>query len=330
MYILAGDIGGTSTRLHIAACDAGGCRPQREQRFASADFPHLSAVLREFLQDLPATDIHAACFGVAGPIQQTPGGQFVQVTNLPWQVDSEALAREFGFSKVRLINDFQAIGYAIEHLGPEQLMVVQQGEPLTHGPRAVLGAGTGLGQALLVWQGEHYEVIATEGGHADYGPTDELTVELSRYLFAHFGHASYELILSGAGLVRLYSFLRERRAAPESAAVARALRDGDPAAVITHAALQQGDPLSNRALDLFVQIYGAQAGNLALTAGATGGVYIAGGIAPKIVSRLGSDIFLHAFRNKGSMSSWTSRIPVQVVIEPEPGLAGALSVASLL
>jgi glucokinase len=330
VHILAGDIGGTSTRLQIAVCDGDACRPLREQRFASADFTGLSAVLREFLQDAPAIDIRAACFGIAGPIQQTGAGQFVKVTNLPWQLESDALAREFGIAKVLLINDFQAIGYAIERLAPEQLCVVQQGEPLMHGPRAVLGAGTGLGQALLVWQGEHYEVIATEGGHADFGPTDELTVDLSRYLLAHFGHASYEKILSGVGLVRLYSFLRERGAAPESAAIARALCDGDPAAVVTHAALQQGDPLANRALDLFVQIYGAQAGNLALTAGATGGIYIAGGIAPRIVSRLASDIFLRAFRNKGAMSSWASRIPVQVVMEPEPGLAGALALASLL
>jgi glucokinase len=330
VHILAGDIGGTSTRLQIAACDGDACRPLREQRFASADFPDLSSVLREFLRDVPASDIRAACFGIAGPIQQVGAGQFVKVTNLPWQMESTALAREFGIAKVLLINDFQAIGYAIESLSPEELSVVQQGQPLMHAPRAVMGAGTGLGQALLVWQGEHYEVIATEGGHADFGPTDELTVDLTRYLLAHFGIASYELILSGAGLVRLYSFLRERGAAPESAAMARALRDGDPAAVITHAALHQGDPLSNRALDLFVQIYGAQAGNLALTAGATGGIYIAGGIAPRIVSRLASDIFLHAFRNKGTMSSWTSRIPVQVVMDPEPGLAGALGVARRL
>lgn len=330
MHVLAGDIGGTTTRLQIAACEAGVCRPLREQRFASATFPQFTAVLHEFLKDAPADRIRSACFGIAGPVQQTVTGQFVRVTNLPWQLDSDALAREFGIAKLRLINDFQAIGYAIEHLAPEQLLVVQQGQPIAHGPRAVLGAGTGLGQALLVWQGERYEVLATEGGHADYGPTDELTLELSRYLFSHFGHSSYELVLSGTGLVRLYQFLRERGAAPESAALAHALREGNPAAAITRAALQDNDPLANRTLDLFVQIYGAQAGNLALMSGATGGVYLAGGIAPKIASRLCSDTFLHAFRNKGVMSSWTNRIPVQIVIEPQPGLAGALRVASLL
>jgi len=326
VHVLAGDIGGTTTRLQIAACGGGHCRLLHEQRFASAAFAQFSAVLREFLRNAPAAEIHAACFGVAGPVQPTAGGQFVQVTNLPWQLDSGALAREFGIARVRLINDFQAIGYAIEHLAPDQLLVVQPGEPIVHAPRAVLGAGTGLGQALLIWQGEHYEVLATEGGHADFGPTDELTVELSRYLLAHFGHASYELILSGAGLVRLYAFLREREKAPESATMVEALRQGDPAA-ITHAALQAGDPLANRVLDLFVRIYGAQAGNLALSAGATGGVYIAGGIAPIIASRLETDAFRQAFRNKGSMSAYAARIPVTIVTDAEPGLAGARQVA---
>lgn len=330
VHVLAGDIGGTTTRLRIAACEGGVCRTLREQRFASAAFPQFAVVLREFLKDVPAATIDAACIAVAGPVRATAKGQFVPVTNLPWQLDSDALAREFGIDRVRLINDFHAIGYAIEWLAPEQLRVVQRGEPVTQGPRAVLGAGTGLGQAVLVWQGERYEVIATEGGHADFGPVDELTLELSRYLLAHFGHASYELILSGAGLMRLYSFLREYGAAPESAAVARALRDGDPAAIITGAALQEGDPLSNRVLDLFVQIYGAQAGNLALTTGATGGIYIAGGIALKILSRLASDTFTQAFCSKGNMSSWTKRVPVHVVLDPEPGLAGALSMARLL
>ena len=329
MHVLAGDIGGTTTRLQIAVCEDGACRPLREQRFASAAFPHFSAVLHEFLKDGPAVEIRSACFGVAGPVLPTAAGQFVQVTNLPWQLDSAALAREFGIARVRLVNDFQAIGYAIEHLRAEQLLVVQEGQPVAHGPRAVLGAGTGLGQAVLVWQGERYEVLATEGGHADFGPTDELTVELSRYLLAHFGHASYELLLSGAGLFRLYSFLRERGAMPESPPMAKALRDGNPAA-ITRAAMQEGDPLSNLALELFVRIYGAQAGNLALTTGATGGVYITGGIALRILSRLNSNTFMHAFSNKGNMSSWTKRIPVYIVLEPEPGLAGALSVARRL
>jgi glucokinase len=329
VYLLAGDIGGTQTRLRLAECVGGICHSLRERHFESLSFPHLSAIIHEFLQDLPVRGIHAVCLGVAGPVQQTVSGQRVKVTNLPWEVDSAVLAREFDFQKVRLINDFEAIGYAIEGLAPQQLQVLQHGEPVPHGPRAVIGAGTGLGAALLVWQGSRYEVIPTEGGHADFGPTDELTIDLARYLLSHFGHSSYELILSGAGLVRLCAFLRDRGMAPESALVTQALREHDPAG-ITRAALQQEDPLANRTLDLFIQIYGAQAGNMALTAGATGGVYIAGGIAPKIISRLASETFRTAFRNKGNMSSYVARIPVLVVMEPEPGLVGALRIASRL
>jgi len=323
MRILAGDIGGTKTLLQVAECDAGRCRPVREQRFDSGAHASLATIIREFFRNERANTIEAACFGVAGPVKQAAAGQHVKVTNLPWEIDSQSLAREFGFPHARLINDFQAVGYGIEALGAQDLVVLQRGEAVPRGPRAVIGAGTGLGQGILVWDRNHYEPIATEGGHASFGPNDELQTELTRYLLKNCGHASYERVLSGHGLVRLYNFLKERGETPESPAVARAMQADDPAAAITRAALEGNDPLANRTLDLFVDIYGAQAGNLALTVGATGGVYVAGGIAPKIIARLTDGRFMRAFCNKGKMTPYVAAVPVQVVVNPGVGLTGA-------
>jgi glucokinase len=329
-HVLAGDIGGTKTRLRIAQCVGTDCRTRREQLFDSASYEGFTQLLEKFLAREAEPSIAAACFGVAGPVRETAGGQHVRLTNLPWEIDGGELARAFGIPRVRLINDFQAIGYGIEALSEPDFVVLQQGEPEPHGPRAVIGAGTGLGQAIMVWQQDRYEVIPTEGGHADFGPTDELQLELARWLMKNFGHASYELALSGPGIVRLYTFLRERGTAPESPAVAQAMTSGDPAAAITQAALERNDPLANETLDLFVRIYGAQAGNLALTVMATGGVYIAGGIAPQIADKLKDGAFLKAFNNKGRMSVLTRAMPVQVAMNPEVGLLGAALVASQL
>jgi glucokinase len=330
MRVLAGDIGGTKTLLRIAECDAGRCRSLREQRFDSGAYDSLGAVVHDFLRGGPRDAIAAACFGVAGPVTPSGSGERVKVTNLPWEIDSLSLAAEFGIPQVRLINDFQAIGYGIEALEAQDLVVLQPGEPVLHGPRAVIGAGTGLGQGILVWDRDHYEPIATEGGHASFGPEDELQLELARYLLKNCGRASYERVLSGHGLVRLYAFFRERGETPESPPLAQAMRQSDPAAAITRAALQDNDPLATRALELFVEIYGAQAGNLALTAGATGGVYVAGGIAPKILPRLTDGRFLRAFCNKGKMAPYVAAIPLQIVLNPQVGLAGASRVAGRL
>lgn len=329
MRVLAGDIGGTSTRLCTAECTAGACRLQRRQQFASVSYIGLAQILDEFLQQESAPSFDAVCLAIAGPVRSTSAGQSAKVTNLPWEVESGALAQTFGFARIRLINDFEAIGHGLPMLGTSDFAVLQKGNPVPRGPRALIGAGTGLGQAILVWQGDHYDVISTEGGHADFGPVDELQLELSRYLLRQYGQASYEMILSGAGLVRLYAFLSARGATAESATVAQAMQSSDPAAAITQAALHQGDPLAQQALDLFVRIYGAQAGNLALAAGATGGIDIAGGIAPKIVSVLGEN-FLSAFRNKGAMAHYVRAIPVRVITNTEVGLYGAALVAARL
>lgn len=330
MRLLAGDIGGTKTLLRVAEYNAGRCRVIREQRFDSGAYKNFSSILHEFIGAKNAEQIKAACFGIAGPIQSRAAGQHVKVTNLPWEIASHDLVQEFGLARVFLINDFQAVGYAIEALGSDDTVVLQQAQAVMHAPRAVLGAGTGLGQGILIWQQDHYEPVATEGGHANLGPTDELQIELVRYLLKTVGHASYELVLSGHGLVRIYNFLKQRGQMTESASMATAMQSADPAPAITHAALEKNDALANQALDLFVDIYGAQAGNLALTAGATGGVYIAGGIALKIISRLKDGRFMRAFCSKGNMSSYVEAIPVQLIINPQPGLLGASLAASRL
>jgi glucokinase len=326
MAVLAGDIGGTNTRLALAERRDGRCRLVTERYYESRTHTSLASAVQDFLKETGAS-VAAACFGVAGPVREVEGGQTVKVTNLPWEVDGPAISREFGIAHVRLINDLQATGYGIEALDAPDFVVLQAGEPVPRGPRAIIGAGTGLGQALLVWQGDHYDAIATEGGHADFGPTDELQLELLRYLMRREGHASYELVLSGGGFARLYEFLRELGVEAESPAVAEALGSGDPAAVITAHALQNSDTLCARAVDLFVRIYGAQAGNLALTTGAVGGVFVAGGIAPRIVARMREDGFMHAFRNKGNMYAYAARVPVQVVMNTQAGLLGAATVA---
>lgn len=330
MRVLAGDIGGTKTLLQIADCKAGRCRVVRAQRFDSRAHDGLAPIVAEFLKGERNNSIKAACFGIAGPIRETAKGQSVKVTNLPWEIHGRELKRRFGLPRLQLINDFQAVGYGIAALGRKDLVVLQKGKAVRHGPRAVIGAGTGLGQGLLVWNRDHYAPIATEGGHANFAPVNDLQIELMHYLLKTAGRTSWELVLSGHGLVRLYDFMKARGAAPESATVATAMRDGDPAAAITQAALERNDPLASRTLDLFVDIYGAQAGNLALTAGATGGVYIAGGIAPKIISRLTDGRFMRAFRSKGKMSPYVETIPAQVVTKPEVGLMGAALAASRL
>src|SRR5690606_25113133 len=294
MRIVAGDIGGTKVWLRLAEVGPDGPRTLAERRFPSARYDGLLPMVREFLDALGEPPPAAACFGIAGPIGTGPRGEVARVTNLPWVIESARLAEASGIARVRLVNDFQAIGYAIESLAPQDLTTLQAGVPRPDAPSAVIGAGTGLGQTLLVRRGQHYDALATEGGHVDFAPTDELQLELWRYLARRYGRVSCERILSGAGLVTLYQFFRARgvpggtggsRAAPEPADVSRA-------------ALAGSDEAAAAALRLFVSVYGAHAGNAALAYLAAGGVYLAGGIAPKILPALADGAFMRAFRDK--------------------------------
>ncbi len=330
MHVLAGDIGGTKVLLQLAHVGAGSCRVVEEQRYESSTFSSLSSIVQEFLKLLHHDSaIDAACFGIAGPVTEAGPYQIAKVTNLPWEIDSAAFAREFNLPKVRLINDFQAVGHGIEALATQDLVLLQEGRTQPRTPRAVIGAGTGLGQGMLVWQHDHYESVATEGGHTDFAPTDGLQIGLWHYLRQHFDHISYERIVSGPGLALIYSYLCERDAVKASAHV-DLLRAADPAAAISELALSGADTFATQALDLFVRVYGAQAGNLALSAGASGGVYIAGGIAPKIIHKLTDGTFMRAFLNKGRMAPLLAAVPVQVVMNQNVGLMGAAIVASRL
>lgn len=331
MRVLAGDIGGTKVLLQIAELGRDRYQVVHERRFFSGAYPAFEPIVREFMQTCPPhLTIDAACFGVAGPISMTEGHQCASLTNLPWQIDSTALAAELKTPKVRLINDFQAAGYGIEALRPDDLVTLQTGEPRPRAPRNIIGAGTGLGQGILFWEQDHYEVLATEGGHVDFAPTDELQVDLWRYLKKHFDRVSYERVVSGPGLVHIYTFLRETGIAPESPEVAAAMDSGDPAAAISQAGLAGHDELARRTLDLFVTLYGAQAGNFALTTLPTGGVYIAGGIAPKIIDKLTDGTFMRAFLDKGRMADLVAKMPVHVVMNAKVGLIGAALAAGRL
>jgi glucokinase len=252
------------------------------------------------------------------------------VTNLPWEVDAGELSRCVDGRPVRLINDFAAVGYGIEALHAEDLLELQAGVPQARGVRAVLGAGTGLGQAILAWQGTGYEVLTGEGGHADFAPTNELQMGLLRFLRARLGRACWENVLSGPGLANIYAYLREHGGATPSAGLEQAVASGDPAAAVSEFALTGKDPVALQALDLFVEVYGAQAGNLALTCLPRGGLYVAGGIAPRILAALASGAFLRTFQAKGPMSDLLATIPVRVVKNAAVGVLGAaLSAARL-
>jgi glucokinase len=318
--LLAGDIGGTKTLLRLFEAGGG---VLAERRFDSAAFASLNRIVAEFLSDFPPLSLAAACFGVAGPVE---GGR-ANITNLPWQIDETSIAAEFHIPQVRLINDFQAVAYGIEALESQDLATLQAGAPQERGVRVVIGAGTGLGEGFMVWQGGYYAAFPSEGSHADFAPTDALQIELLRHLAARYGHVSYERLLSGPGLVNIFEFLRDSLGQQATEELQSAMKAGDPAAAISDCAMGGKDDLAVSALDLFVRIYGAEAGNLALKVLARGGVYIAGGIAPQIMGKLEEGGFLREFADKGRFAGLLGDIPVHVVLNPKVGLMGAARVA---
>ncbi len=332
MKVLAGDLGGTKTLLLIAEYAGVHLKPLVEQRYASARFDGLLPLVRAFVAEAGehARDLHAACIAVAGPVTPTATGQEAHITNLPWEMSNAALAEELGTPRTRLINDFQGIAYGIEALGAQHLAPLQAGHAVAQGPRVVIGAGTGLGQGVLVWQHDHYENVASEGGHTDFAPADEEQIGLLRELQTTLGHVSWERLVSGPGLVTLYEYLHRHTRGADPAQLAQVRGSRDPAAAISTAGLAGTDAVAQRALDLFVRLYGAQAGNLALTCLATGGVYLAGGIAPQILPKLRDGRFLEAFLNKGRMRRLLVDMPVQVILDTRVGLLGAALAASRL
>lgn len=326
--ILAGDIGGTKTLLQVVDVAGAGkdaINIVTEHRFDSQAYDRFDDVISEFLQQ-PWTNngrhgIQAACIGVAGPVK----GRLAKVTNLPWELNSDALAQQHGIAKIRLINDFQAVGYGIEMLDQNDILRLQEGDPPEHATRAVIGAGTGLGHGILIWQQDRYEVYSSEGGHASFAPTDDLQIELLQYLRTQHQNVSYELVCSGPGLENIYRFLQHKNQAENASEITAA---EITAAEITRMALDEKVSVAQQALQMFVKIYGAQTGNLALTCLATGGVYVAGGIAPKILPALTQGDFINAFNDKSKMSDLLKAIPVSIVTNPHVGLLGTVGVAA--
>lgn len=297
----------------------------RQAILPSAEFGSLEAVVRRFLGDGPPSAIAAACFGVAGPVVD---GRCV-TTNLPWQLDEQSLAAAIPAQRVKLVNDLEAAGHGVLTLPPHELAPLQAGRP-RKGNMVVIAPGTGLGEAILVWDGAGHRVIPSEGGHAEFGPRNDLEIDLLRFLRKEFGHVSYERVLSGPGLFNIYRFLRDTGVAPEPDWLGERLAGGDPSAVVSEVALTGRDPLCARALDLFVSILGSEAGNLALKALAVGGVFVGGGIAPKISAKLAEGGFLAAFRDKGRCRDLMESIPVYLVLNPLAPLLGAAHVARAL
>lgn len=318
--LLAGDVGGTKTSVAIFAPEAGPRAPLAARVFPSTGYPSLEALLGEFL-DQAGLPVSHACLGVAGPVVD---GRATG-TNLPWVMDERALAAALRLEAVKLINDLEAIAYAVPFLESADLRTLNPGQPAPQGAKAVIAPGTGLGEAFLVWDGSRYRAQPSEGGHADFAPNSPLELELLRHLQERFGHVSNERVCSGKGLPNLYAFLREIRHADEPRWLAEALAEAeDPTPVIVQAALADPPaPLAKAALDLMVAILGAEAGNLALRVLATGGVYLGGGIPPRILPALEQALFLEAFWSKGRLSELLRRIPVYVILHPQVALLGA-------
>jgi len=318
MLVLAGDIGGTTTRLAFFRDAGNGLETVAAGHYASSEHGSLAAIVRAFVAEHGLAP-ERVCLGIAGPVCE---GR-VLTPNLPWLVDAGELAGLLGLAQVALINDLQANAWGIPLLDEEDFAVLNPGRPDPAGPIAVISAGTGLGESMAVWDGTAHRPLPTEGGHADFAPRNELETELLLYLRAEFGRVSYERVLSGPGLGNIYRFLRGSRNFPENPAVVAEMGQGDAAAAIARAALAGSCPLCGQALDLFVSLYGAEAGNLALRTLATGGVYVGGGIAPKIIDRLKGPAFMLAFTAKGRLSPLLETIPVRVILNDRTALLGA-------
>jgi glucokinase len=322
--ILAGDIGGTNARLAYFQPQNGHLNLVSERVFPSREHSELGEIVSRFVDDSGMRP-DAACFGIAGPVRN---GR-VETSNLPWVIEQARLAKQIHLPATLLINDLEASAWGIGALATGDLVSLNHVPGPAVGNQAVIAPGTGLGEAGLFWDGSRHHVFACEGGHADFAPQGEQQVELLKYLHTRFGHVSYERILSGPGLVNVYEFLRDSGAGKESPEFAATLRKGDAAALISRAALAGTDTMAQKALEIWISVYGAEASNLALKAMATGGLFLAGGISPKVLAGLTGPLFMQAFLNKGRMRSLMESIPVQVVTNEKAGLLGAARCAAV-
>jgi len=346
--ILAGDIGATKIHLALFDWDKERVDPIREDTVWTADYESLEEVLTEFLEEPAATEsdsdetsediddsptksssiespLTAACFGVPGPVLNNT----CRTTNIPWTIEGDKLAEFLNIPQVRLVNDLEATGYGLQLLRPDEIEDLNPNAPSppAHGTRALLAAGTGLGESLIVWTGKDFQICPSEGGHADFAPNNDLEIELLRYIRTSYLHVSYERVLSGPGLHLIYQFLRDTQK-NEPTWFAEKLPTGDPGTLIAEAGLEGKPDICKNALQLFVSIYGAEAGNMALKTLAMGGVYLGGGIAPKILPALQDGTLMKAFLAKGRYKRLLGKIPVRVILNPHTALLGAASVAA--
>ena len=331
IQLIAGDIGGTKTILRLVSSDSSGQESGHEQRFVSGDYTDLVPMVKEFLAAAPGNPApQAACFAIAGPVVNNRS----QLTNLAWMLSSDRIAEELNLNTVELINDFAAVGYGVLGLTPDDLHTLQPGMPDPQAPIAIIGAGTGLGQGFLINCGGQYQVFPSEGGHVDFAPRSELEFQLLHYLLEKhsISRVSVERVVSGQGIISIYQFLRDRKSITESEPLAQLVRNreqsagnrsqvADPAAAISKAATT--DRLAGRTMEIFIDAYGAAAGNLALTLLPYGGLYAAGGVTAKNMSLIRQGSFLSAFGHKGRMSPLLKDVPVHLVMNQSVGLIGA-------
>jgi glucokinase len=314
--VLAGDIGGTKTRLALVEVSGTQATITNEREFVSADYATFDALLAEFMAT--AGEIHSAAFGVAGPVHNDT----VQTTNLPWRIEADTLRTRFGFANCHLLNDLEATAYGLPALQADDVFTLHAGKPDVHGNRAIIAAGTGLGEAGLFWDGHTHRPYATEGGHASFAPRDALELDFAQTLRERFGHVSWERVVSGMGIPDLYDFLLARQGATTPDWLAQAMQSEGKAAAISNAAMAERDALSTETMQRFVSLYGAEAGNLALKTMCSGGLYVGGGIAPKIMPLLESGAFLDAFFDKGRMRPLLEAMPVRIILNDRAALYG--------
>jgi glucokinase len=335
MFLLAGDIGGTKTILRLVevtevTLTEKTFKTVREAQYTSANFPDLVPMVREFLAQDKYIKPQSACFAIAGPVVNNT----CNLTNLSWVLDTQRLELELEIPKISLLNDFAANSFGILGLKDFDVHTLQEGAARENSPIAVIGAGTGLGEAFLVPQGKKYQIFASEGGHTDFAPRNDLEMELLKYLQAklQIEHISVERVVSGQGIASIYQFLRDNNYEAESPAIGEKIKlweqeskkTIDPAAIISQAAFKQSDRLSEKTMDVFIRAYGAETGNLALKLLSYGGIYIAGGIAAKILPLMQDGRFLETFRDKGRVGNLIEKIPVHIVLNPQVGLVGSV------
>ena len=320
--LIAGDIGGTKTALAIFSNEAGPHSPLAQTKVHSADYPSLQAIVKEFLANAKQP-VDRACFAVAGPVI---GGR-VKTTNLPWVIEDTSLARELDLDldSIRLINDLEAIARAVPLLRSSDVQTINTGEPVPQGAIAVIAPGTGLGESYLTWEGTRYVAHSSEGGHADFAPTDERQIRLLEYMLKKFDHVSFERVCSGIGIPHIYGFLRDVELMPETPEIAKLIALAvDPTVAIVNQAMDPANPskLCAATVDLFVSILASEAGNLAVKFLATGGVYLAGGVAVHTLRVIHAPAFMQQFKRKGRFTDLMGRIPIHLVVAPA-GITGA-------